>query len=120
MMVAAARSIPFQGAEARRQKLYRIDNSRNLNVEQMGALSEDTAATNWGNELLNLVKTALPIYQGQQVFNQQLSIAKATGTPVAVNASGQVVPQTNWGQIALLGGAAVLGVVLLKRVMGRR
>ena len=82
----------------------------------------ETATTTWSEDLFSLVKTALPIYQQQQVFNQQLKVAQATGTPVAINAAGQAVvaTPTNWGRIAMLGGAGVLGVMLLKSVMSRR
>ena len=82
----------------------------------------EAVATTWSEDLFSLVKTALPIYQQQRVFDAQLKVMQAGGTPVAINAAGQpvaVVP-TNWGRIAMLGGAGVLGVVLLKSFMKRR
>lgn len=84
------------------------------------ALVPVDSSSSWAGDLLNIVKTALPIYQQQQIFNQQLSVAKATGQPVMVNTQAGnrvVVPPMNWGKVALIGGGGVLGLVLLMKMM---
>lgn len=73
----------------------------------------------WSGDLLNIVKQALPIYQQQQIFNQQLSIAKASGQPVAV-ATPQgtvVVPHVSLAKMAMIGGVGIVGLVLLMKVV---
>ncbi|MGH8744386.1 MAG: hypothetical protein ACREUY_08935 [Burkholderiales bacterium] len=77
----------------------------------MGALSDVT------DDLLSLVKSALPIYQQQQVFNQQLKVAQATGQPVStVNQAS--TPSTANRTLLVVGGlalAGVLGMMLMKK-----
>jgi hypothetical protein len=99
----------FKGAE-RSADLLKKGMVMNLNL---GETAPDTTLT---ADILSLVKSALPIYQQQQVFNQQL---KAGQTPLTYGAA-PVVAKTNWTQIAMLGGAGVLAVVLLKSMLGRK
>jgi hypothetical protein len=67
------------------------------------------------SDVLSFFKSALPIYNAQQVFNQQLKAGTITTAPVAPAPSAA----SNIGKIALIGGAGVLALMLFKG-MARR
>lgn len=108
----------YNGAQRRAQLLKKGDI---MHVNTLRGLG-DGETTSWGQDLLSLVKTALPIYQQQQVFDQQLQVAKAAGTPVVYNAAGApvVASSSNTGKIVLLGAAALLTGVLIYSMTRRR
>ena len=68
------------------------------------------------DDILSIVKSALPIYQQQQIFNQQL---KTGQVPQVYNNATVARPPTNWGKIALLGALGIGSVFALSKVMGR-
>lgn len=85
-------------------------------------LGDDTTAVatapSWSAGLLDFAKSAAGLINQQRTFNQQLSVARQTGTAVQPYAQTvQVAPAMNWGRIAMLGAAGVLAIILLKRVM---
>lgn len=82
----------------------------------------DGETTSFGQDILSLVKSALPIYQQQQVFNQQLQTAKSSGAPITYNAAGAPVVTTvnNTGRAVLIGGAVALTGLLIYMVTKRR
>lgn len=93
-----------------------------MHVNTLRALADDSSYSDIANDWLTTLKNATGIYQQNQVFNAQLSTAKAAGTPVVNPSTGQVVTQqsSNMKNILLLGGAAALGVLLFSMMRRRR
>jgi hypothetical protein len=103
----------YNGAQRRAQLL-----GKGNNVMFMGENGTVDTSPSWSAGLLDFVKSASALVNQQRVFNYQLTAAHQSGQPIVQPGQApQVQIATNWGRIALLGAAGVLGIVLLTRVM---